>query len=474
MRKTELPRKRPIFLDPRGRRARYTNAVLLAAGTLLLIGLTIVTIGVIWGPGLLRPQFDDMQMDSPRLAPRATAQYEPPIGQIRIREPSASNTSALRFAFYSTDSFASLREHAGLLDGLLPNWYTLSTSNGTVTVARSRETAKTIAWLRTNAEHVAIFPCLSIPLESREVQESLALAAKRKELVSQIAGAVTDDNLAGVTIEYSFLSASLILPLVDFSRELGDLLHADGRKLIVSVDSEWDRYLVHALASFADYVVLNTDNELPARAQTGSIASQGWFERTLKATLSAVPANKLIVSIGAFGYDFDGFGNETQISVQRAWDLLSVNRATFRFDKSSMSSTFVYKADNGHWHQVWFADAVSAYNQLRTAFSVSPAGIAISRLGLEDPGLWDFAGLGRFPDKRALSALAVIPPAYGGLFFVRGPLVQVKPGHSGSRQIHFNPTLGLIDNQIVGRFPRLAETLVIPATGRMTGTHPRF
>ncbi len=133
MRKSELPRKRSVFLDPRGRRARYTNAALITAGSLLFAGLTLIAVGVIWGPGLLRPQFADAHaLDGTKAETRsASSQYEPSMGQIGIREPTASNTQTLRFAYYSSDnlnSFLSLMDNADALDGLLPDWYALSTN----------------------------------------------------------------------------------------------------------------------------------------------------------------------------------------------------------------------------------------------------------------------------------------------------------------------------------------------------------
>ena len=467
MRKSELPRKRSVFLDPRGRRARYTNAALITAGSLLFAGLTLIAVGVIWGPGLLRPQFADAHaLDGTKAETRsASSQYEPSMGQIGIREPTASNTQTLRFAYYSSDnlnSFLSLMDNADALDGLLPDWYALSTNREALSVTRSPESARSLPWIRANAPHIVVFPRLTISAELPNIQEALIDTRKRNALARNVAHAVDNDGFAGVTIEFSSASGGLLLPLLDFLRDLGTRLRAENHKLIVSVDPDWDPYMVGQLAPFADYVLIQTEDEFPLRANTGAIASQGWFERTIRRNLLAVPSSKLIVSIGTFGYDFDAFGGETQISVQRAWDLSSQAGTTLRFDKQSMNSTFVYRATNGHWHQVWFSDAVTVYNQLRTALSVSPAAVAVWRLGSEDPGLWRFAGRGTFPDAQALASLAEVPPGYGGHPSDVGTLVQIGRGHNGTREVHFNATLGLIDNEVMTTFPRFADAVPLP------------
>ena len=43
-------------------------------------------------------------------------------------------------------------------------------------------------------------------------------------------------------------------------------------------------------------------------------------------------------------------------------------------------------------HEIWFLDAVTAYNELKAAKPYNVGGFALWRLGSEDPSLWKVFG----------------------------------------------------------------------------------
>ena len=473
MRQTESSRKRPIFLDPKGRRARYTNAALLIVSLLSAAGVAAVVAGVVWAPRISPPKLGNGsatsalgQQDTPLLSPHEES-FHGPGG----KEPSASNAPVLRFAFYSGDdesSFLSLKRHANQLDGLLPDWYMLSASSGHVILLKHPEAERSLSWLQSHARNVAIFPQLALDLNNPLLQGTFLDDSARNVLADKIALRVGNDKLSGVTVNAGEVGAELRRPLTLFMEELGALLHAKARKLLLSVDPDIDVGQLRELVPYADYLVIRTDDEFSERQSTGPIASQGWFESEIWKYLASIPPAKLIISIGSFGYDYDAFGNEQTISVQRAWDLLADTGATLHFDRRSLNSTFSYKGTDGGWHQVWFTDAVSVFNELRTAFAVSPAAVAIWRLGSEDPSLWTFAARGTFPDQRQIYKLTNVPAGFGSLEPTDGALALVRPGHPGVREVHFNPALELIDDETLKSFPRRAEVQTWPAKNPKT------
>jgi len=97
--------------------------------------------------------------------------------------------------------------------------------------------------------------------------------------------------------------------------------------------------------------------------------------------LSKNDPGKLIVSVGAGGFDWDEFEGRKNISTPAAWALLDRSHATFQFDGRSLNPNFNYRDIKGHRHEVWFLDASTAFNQLKAALPYKPAGVAFSRLG---------------------------------------------------------------------------------------------
>ena len=457
---SESPQKAAIFFDSKGRRTRYTNTALLIALSLSTAGLACVSVGIIWGPKLVHlrlaePRLHNFAGQRPILTP-----YEPPFQPVTVtqfqRELSAH---ALRFAFYSGDdlnSFRSLVSHAKDLDGLLPDWYALAALGGRIVVHKQAGAEKPLLWLRKNAPHLALFPRLSLPLRNPLMRATLFDPARQGALAKDIADTVASEQLSGVTIEINGENPELERLMVPFVNELRKRLSAEHRKLLISITPDLAPDEVHDFAALSDYVVLMTCDELPVRGTTGPVASQGWVENEIRKHLLIVPAAKLIVSIGSFGYDYDGFGDPQGISVQQAWDILSATGSRLAFDKRALSSTFLYKA-KGQWHQVWFNDAVSVFNQFRTALTAAPAGIAIWRLGTEDPGLWSFVARGNAPDERQARQLSEISFGLGYLEPHNAVLARVRLGRPGGRVVHLNPALNLIDDEHYTAFPGLAE-----------------
>jgi peptidoglycan-N-acetylglucosamine deacetylase len=119
-----------------------------------------------------------------------------------------------------------------------------------------------------------------------------------------------------------------------------------------------------------------------------------------------VPREKAILGIGSYAYDWRGIGKGDTTSVEEAWLVAHDSDAKVEFDKVSGNPFYTYD-ENGESHSVWFLDAVSAWNELRAADMEGVAGVALWRLGTEDPEIWkamDAFQTGKIPDIRALSS----------------------------------------------------------------------
>ncbi|WP_163591315.1 hypothetical protein, partial [Klebsiella pneumoniae] len=77
-----------------------------------------------------------------------------------------------------------------------------------------------------------------------------------------------------------------------------------------------------------------------------------WFVRQMNAALTQVPAEKLIVGIANYGYNWTAPGKADPISIEEAWLIAHDSEATVTFDKASGNQSFAYE-ENGTEHTVW-------------------------------------------------------------------------------------------------------------------------
>lgn len=183
--------------------------------------------------------------------------------------------------------------------------------------------------------------------------------------------------------------------------------------------------------------------------------------------MAELSASKTIVCFGNYGYNWtQGIKEGEDISFQKA--LLTAKEsldspAEIKFDAASKNPHFSYVEDDGKTHNVWFLDAVTAFNQIKSGDQYKPAGFALWRLGSEDPSLWDIFGA----SKTALSIenLQSIEYGYDVNFEGTGEILQViAEPQEGSRKLKTDQR-GFINNEIY-------HTIPLSYVIRRTGDHP--
>jgi cellulose synthase/poly-beta-1,6-N-acetylglucosamine synthase-like glycosyltransferase/peptidoglycan/xylan/chitin deacetylase (PgdA/CDA1 family)/spore germination protein YaaH len=448
---------KPIFLDPTGRRARFTNWIATAATFVGLSTSVIVAIGVAVSPrlpavprpnanygrpGILQPSFD-----------------QEPFSASANRIVSDNALKTLRLAYFIQDDFAALRsltQHSRELDGIIPDWLQLVRSGSGTTVAVDANSRPVIEWLRSSAPKLSVYPCLSTELSSPEIFRILANSATRSAVVTRLASLLAANAWRGVVVDFPELGPNAHFQFAVFLAELRSAV--GDKKVIVVAPGYQDASLLQQISQVVDYVVLRTyelDTAMAGRAP----ASQGKVESQIATATRAIPADKLIIEIGAFGYSTDGFGGHELISAQEAWDLARRTGANLSIEPTTLNTTFSYVDAQKRLKKVWLLDAATAFNQVKSALAIRPAAIAIWRLGSEDPGIWNVVGRGRSPDAAAPSTLRQMEPGFGSFQSIRADALlsaDFSPV-TGKRELTYNPSMGLITAEAILTYPRQAS-----------------
>jgi peptidoglycan-N-acetylglucosamine deacetylase len=340
----------------------------------------------------------------------------------------------LRAAYYVEDdpaSYSSLKQHISQVDILFPEWLHVITPDGKVMayapdntpypliehgtvhqVDRESKVARTIA---ANHVNLDIFPLvnnydprkgMSIP----EIGNFLTDEAQRAGFVQQInTFLAANPSYRGLTIDFQEIPTEAQPGFRALITALYDDLHPRNLRLYVNTpvgDPDWDLKFV---ADHSDGLLLMNYDEHNGD-EPGPIASQDWFLDNLKQALKTVPKEKIICSLGSYGYDWmttlpaaETLGkngakkkpapvktlNQIPLSTQDAWQEASDSESQIDLDDDSLNVHFAYDDVDAHVrHQVWFLDAVTIQNQMRGARSLGIQTYALWKLGSEDNSMW--------------------------------------------------------------------------------------
>ncbi len=410
-----MKERRPIFYDEERVRWRRTRRVLEISGALLtlLLAYFFVTIAVSveLPAGLLpstNPGLHALKMKKKPLPAREGRQRR--VSHLGTVPASYDPLRAAFFVSWDPNSLASLRKHYKDLDLLLPEQLHAVSADGAITIVdyeRGQRTAKA-----TPAEAVAILKDdklhqwmklanVELPMMGllnnydgvswriKEMAEMFASPAARHNLSRDLVEFAVQSHEAGLVVDFEEVPDDSQKHYREFVAELAEGMHAAKLKLMVALPARDDAYDYGFFGKQADAIVLMNYDEHWLTSAPGPIASQDWFVENLRQVLEEVPAQKIVVTIGSYAYDWTETVKNKPVTaetltIQEALLHAFESEAPVEFDTTSLNPHYSYSDEQNHVHQVWMLDAVTAYNELRASERLGVQGTALWRLGSAD------------------------------------------------------------------------------------------
>ena len=281
----------------------------------------------------------------------------------------------------NASSLKALQENHTNMDIIAPFWYTLNPDGSIVNRYGGHQyEAVNIA----SNNNVDVLPLIN---NNQSSNMMLVDPAIRTESVNNIIELVENHNYDGVNIDFEFIPPWTRDGYTAFIRELRQNMPSD-KLVTISVFPKINVPLdLHgafdygALARHVDRLVIMTYDHHWSTGPAGPIAPINWVEQNIEYALEYVPAEKLLLGIANYGYDWEHAGNARDLSEKTALKIAENNSADIKWHSSFKTPYFHYRTDSGMEREVWFESGESTAFKLDLVNKYNLKGIAIWRLG---------------------------------------------------------------------------------------------
>lgn len=272
-------------------------------------------------------------------------------------------------------------------------------------------------------------------------------------VLDQIEHAALAEGASGVLLDFEALPPQAHRAYTEFLARARTKLMRRGLRLAIAAPVADPAWNLARYGTVCDRVFLMAYDEHWPGGEPGPIASQAWFLRTVEAAIQAIGKDKSVVALGNYAYDW-GEGPAEPLTVAQAWQKAVHAGIRPAFDSGSGNSHFAY-VQAGIRHDVWLLDALSSWNQVQATRRLGASGVAIWRLGGEDPGLWSVLAT----REGEFAALDVLPAADGVQLEGKGEVLRLAsvartglrhavPGEDGlirKATFHRLPSLNVVE-----------------------------
>ena len=227
----------------------------------------------------------------------------------------------------------------------------------------------------------------------------LANPSIRSNLVNNLVNLTTKDGWDGISIDIEKTPPGDRNNYSAFLAELQKGLRAKDKVLNVSIPAKfidypsdlWSgAYDYAAIGKAADQVVLMTYDEHGLGTTQGPIASQAWVNRVIAFAVGKIPKEKIVMGLPVYSFDW-GSNKPTlpaYISFAQTMDQAKKHGVEVLYDDNGGVPHYAYTAA-GVRHEVYLENSRSLATKLQYAKNHNLHGVAIWRLGMEDPSMWD-------------------------------------------------------------------------------------
>lgn len=365
----------------------------------------------------------------------------------------------VRLGFYvdwDTKSLTSFDAHASSLTHLCPEWFSLTETSGRLNYEPDPALAEYAA-----KRNVAVIPLLDNLLGNTwqpEPVENLARGAAepRRLFIQDLTSKLKEAKCTGVLIDWQQLDPQYTGAYTAFLTQIADSLHRARLELWLSISpgAAYSTFDLAKLQVTVDRFVAVLYDENSETDAPGPIASLPWLQGWLTLISEFGEPGQWVGVLGAYAYDW----NVTNKTAETISFKDAMSRASYAgvdqggkpvtVTAPNYNGSYPYSSTDGE-HRVFFLDAISFKNQLRSLRNAKFGGIGIQRLGTEDPQVWDMLETRGELKPEHVQPLQPLPSDNTVTHIGRGEVVYVDDSKDDGKRLVTQDANGLLSARYV-------------------------
>lgn len=313
----------------------------------------------------------------------------------QLRHP--NNKDRINAGFYRAwepQAYNSLVEHIARLDMVVSEGFTITLNADTVTakidtglINLNKKYKKPILISLTNYIN---YNAVNGGFDSKDIYRIIKSKKLRTIFINSVANQLAKYHFQGLNLELDNIKDRNDKDYLALEKEFYEILHPQGYLVTTNVIPEDEQYDIQKLQHFNDFLFIMAIDEHNENSNAGDLSNQHWVEEILDNVCSKIPSEKVILTVAGGGYDWPESSTGKSIGYQQAISFAQENQSKIVFDQGSANLHYTYYDLDSLEHTVYFTDAATNFNVIRMADDWDTGGVALWRLGAEDPRLWTF------------------------------------------------------------------------------------
>lgn len=308
-----------------------------------------------------------------------------------------NNKDRINAGFYRAwepQAYYSLADHMAKLDmvvsegfSVTPNADTISAKIDTGLINLNKKYKKPVLISLTNYIN---YDAVHGGFDSKDIYRIIKSKELRARFINSVAGQLAKYHFQGINLELEDIKNRNDPDFLNLEKEFYNILHPMGYLVTTNVWPEDDEYDIVMLQHYNDFLFVMAIDQHNEGTNPGDISNQHWAEEILDKVCALMPSEKVILTVAGGGCDWTENSTGKSIGYTQAVSFAQENQSKITFDPSSANLHYTYVDQNSLDHTVYFTDAATNFNIMRMADDWDTGGVALWRLGSEDPRLWTF------------------------------------------------------------------------------------